>query len=78
MGAKLDEFRDELDDKTDRFLTDRDCHDRDVVEPEQIGKAFEDIETAIDGKPGDPGPLYRMSERVRRVVVALEARCRRG
>jgi hypothetical protein len=38
--------------------------------------ALEEIANAIAGEPGDPGPLYDLPERVRRVVSTLRARSR--
>jgi hypothetical protein len=35
---------------------------------------LESIEDTVDGKSGDPGKLYPLHERVRRVVAALQGR----
>lgn len=42
-----------------------------------LGKGLSGVEVAIDKLPGDPGKLYPLHERVRRVVGALQARARR-
>jgi hypothetical protein len=75
MGRKLDAYRRELRDATERFVFDGDTHPHDVT-IEKIEDAFEAIAAAIDGLPGDPGPPYKLSERVHR--VAYEAQKGRG
>ena len=42
--------------------------------PETVDRSLEKIELSIDGLPGDPGPLYDIDERVRRVVGALQGK----
>ena len=42
--------------------------------PEQVNDTLEKIELSIDGLHGDPGPLYDIDERVRRVVDALQGK----
>lgn len=42
-----------------------------------LSTGLESIESAIDGQRGDPGKLYPLHERVRRVIGALQARARR-
>lgn len=39
-----------------------------------ISDGLEKLENEIDGKPGDPGKLYPLHERVRRVVGALQGK----
>lgn len=41
---------------------------------EPIQDALDKIELSIDGLHGDPGPLYDIDERVRRVVDALQGK----
>lgn len=41
-----------------------------------ISNSLEKIEDAIDGQPGDPGKLYPLHERVRRVIGVLQARAK--
>lgn len=40
--------------------------------PRDMENALERIEKAISGEPGDPGKLYALDERVRRVIAALK------
>lgn len=42
--------------------------------PQTVERSLENIELSIDGLPGDPGPLYNIDERVRRVVGALQGK----
>ena len=45
---------------------------KDYAKP--LSDGLEAIEDAIDGKRGDPGKLYPLHERVKRVVGALQGR----
>lgn len=42
----------------------------DALSEGSLRDALEEIASAVEFKPGDPGPLYDLPERVRRVVAA--------
>lgn len=68
MGKALDLFKEHLDNICARFVYDVPARSNEYTDADDICEAFKDIEREVDGKPGDPGPMYKLSERVRRVM----------